>query len=73
MGLCYHNFRARIENGIERRRQVLRIPGSRLEVRRNFFTVRAASEWNDIPDKVKEAESIASFKRKLDKHLETLW
>jgi hypothetical protein len=35
----------------------------RLEVRRNFFTVRAGDPWNEIPAGIKRAETVASFKR----------
>jgi hypothetical protein len=35
----------------------------RLEVRRNFFTVRAGDPWNEIPARIKRAETVASFKR----------
>ena len=60
-------------NGIERRRDMLIVPRARLEVRNNFFSIRAAEEWNSLPDEVKDAETISIFKRKLDNHLDKLW
>jgi hypothetical protein len=41
---------------------------SRLEIRKNFFSQRVVSEWNKLPSFVVEAESINSFKNKLDTH-----
>jgi hypothetical protein len=35
----------------------------RLEIRRNFFTVRACEPWNRIPGEIKRARTAASFKR----------
>ena len=32
------------------------------EFRKNFFTVRVTSEWNRLPDGVKEARKVADFK-----------
>ena len=36
------------------------------EVRNNFFTVRVAREWNELPEKVKEVTSVNSFKTAYD-------
>ena len=40
----------------------VKVPFVRLEVRRNFFTVRAASQWNKIPADLKASTSKESFK-----------
>ena len=40
---------------------------ARLEIRRNFFTIRAANEWNNIPDEVKKLISVNSFKNGYDR------
>ena len=54
------------EEGEERRENVLREEAARLEVRRNFFNVRAAKAWNQIPDKVKNQKSVNAFKSSYD-------
>ena len=41
---------------------------SRLEVRRNFFSQRVVSVWNNLPKVVVEADSVNSFKNKYDKY-----
>ena len=41
---------------------------SRLEIRRNFFSQRVVNSWNELPDIVVEAETVNSFKNRLDKH-----
>ena len=57
----------RIEEGKEHRREnVLKEEAAKLEVRRNFFVVRAAKTWNAIPDEVKEKKSINAFKNAYD-------
>ena len=38
----------------------------RLETRKNFWSVRVASRWNRLPDLVKAANSVDSFKNGLD-------
>ena len=40
-----------------------------LDIRRHFFTVRVVREWNSLPLKVRQAESINSFKNRYDAHL----
>lgn len=40
----------------------------KLEIRRNFFSIRASKIWNKLPDYVVNAPSINSFKNRLDKH-----
>ena len=35
---------------------------SQHEFRKNFFTVRVTSDWNSMPDNVKNARNVASFK-----------
>jgi ribonuclease P/MRP protein subunit RPP40 len=41
---------------------------SRLEQRRNQFSQRVADDWNLLPDWVKKATTVNSFKNYLDKH-----
>ena len=38
-----------------------------MDVRKHFFTVRAVDGWNELPDKVRSAKSIDSFKDAYDK------
>ena len=54
------------EEGEERKKHVLNVDRARLEIRRNFFTIRAASEWNKLPDSLKELTSVNSFKNGYD-------
>ena len=54
------------EEGERRREHVLGVERANLEVRRNFFVVRAAKAWNEIPDKVKQATTTNGFKNAYD-------
>ena len=38
----------------------------RLNTRANFFTQRVINNWNNLPNEVVSANSIGSFKSKLD-------
>ena len=51
-----------IEREDARRVHVLRTEKARLEIRRNFFNVRVAIAWSEIPDHVKSQTSINGFK-----------
>ena len=56
------------ENGEEERRtNVLLVEGTRLEVRRNFFTVRVVKQWNSIPETVRNQTSVNGFKNAYDR------
>jgi hypothetical protein len=46
----------------------LRLQAARLEVRRNFFSIRVVEEWNKIPSTIKMASSVTSFKIRYKKH-----
>ena len=35
----------------------------RLEIRKNFYTVRTAKAWNDIPTEIKELKRHGQFKK----------
>ena len=39
----------------------------KLELRRNFFSMRVVDSWNKLPDSVIMANSVESFKNRLDK------
>ena len=49
----------------------MKLQGSRyrLDIRKNFLTVRAISEWNKLPKEVVSSPSLEVFKRRLDGHL----
>jgi ribonuclease P/MRP protein subunit RPP40 len=40
---------------------------SRLDIRKNFFSQRVATVWNNLPEVVVEADSVNSFKNRYDK------
>ena len=54
------------QEGERRRENVLREEASRLEVRKNSYTVRAARTWNKIPEKVRDQKSTNAFKNAYD-------
>ena len=54
------------EAGEVRKRDVLKLEKSKLEVRKNSFTVRAAREWNRIPEIVRSKTSVNAFKNAYD-------
>ena len=39
-----------------------------LEMRKNFFTIRAPLDWNNLPQETMQSKTIDEFKWKLDKH-----
>ena len=54
------------EEGERRKSEILIVETARLEVRRNFFNIRAAKTWNDIPEEVKSMTSVNAFKNAYD-------
>ena len=50
-----------------RKENVLQLERARLDVRKNFFTVRAVKQWNELPEEVKKKTSINAFKNSYDK------
>ena len=40
-----------------------------LEIRRNFFSIRTAKSWNDLPDDLKLCDKMSLFKSNLKSHL----
>ena len=41
----------------------VRVPSARLELRRNFFSVRICDKWNNLPSEVKNSKNVHQFKR----------
>ena len=39
------------------------------DVRLNFFSIRVVEQWNSLPDSVKSAETMNSFKNSYDSHI----
>ena len=44
----------------------------RLDVRKNFFSNRVVNAWNKLPQYVIDAETVNSFKARLDKFYHTI-
>jgi len=53
---------------------VLRLKGGRfrLGIRKTFFTVRVARQWNTLPREVVDVRSLEAFKIRLDGALSNL-
>ena len=49
-----------------KKEKVLKVGSAKLEVRKNFFSIRAASSWNELPEKVKMQTSVNAFKNAYD-------
>jgi hypothetical protein len=45
------------------------IQPARLNIRKHFFTNRVTSEWNNLPETVQRAPSLAIFKSRLNSHM----
>ena len=56
-----------VGNETVRKQEVIIPQKAKLEIRRNFFTVRAANEWNQIPDAIKASETVNGFKNAYDR------
>ena len=47
----------------------LHIPRARLDLRKNFFTVRGARLWNSLPSSVRESNTVNKFKNSFDAYM----
>ena len=54
------------ELGENRKSFIMNIPACRLDVRKNFFSVRVVKEWNSIPEAAKNAKTVNEFKNLYD-------
>ena len=45
---------------------MLEVERASLEIRRNFVHIRAAKEWNKLPDVVKKQKTVIGFKAAYD-------
>jgi ribonucleases P/MRP protein subunit RPP40 len=50
----------------------LRVPPARLELRRNFFSVRVCEPWNRLPNEVRQCKNVGQFKNAYRKWRENL-
>ena len=46
----------------------LKIPHAKLDLRQNFFSVRGAKQWNNLPSAIRESSSVNIFKNAYDRH-----
>ena len=56
-----------VEGELERRREVIVGQRAKLEVRRNFFTVRVEKEWNSLPEMVKMQRTVNGLRNAYDR------
>ena len=49
-----------------KKEKVLKVGSAKLEVRKNFFNIRAASSWNELPERVKMQTLVNAFKNAYD-------
>ncbi len=47
----------------------VKIPAARLELRKNFFSVRVSKEWTSIPSDIKNSKNARSFLHAYRRHL----
>ena len=61
--------RSQISTYETRRLNDLQVPRPRLEITRKSFSYQGAKVWNDIPNNIRDAESISIFKKQLRNYL----
>ena len=61
---------SRVEGSITQEHR-LKVRGGKFkrDVRGKFFTQRMVNAWNTLPEEAVEADSIATFKRRLDRYM----
>ena len=55
------------DDGVKKKEYVLQTEAARLEIRRNFYNVRATKTWNAIPEVVKNKTSVNALKNAYDR------
>ena len=55
-----------VEGESVRKEMVVVVERANLELRRNFFSIRAANAWNKIPENVKTQKNVNAFKNAYD-------
>ena len=73
---CYHNqelFKVLSSNRPSTRHlqsyKPLYVPRARLDIRKNFFSIRGAELWNHLPSEVRQSVSVNAFKNAYDRHI----
>ena len=46
----------------------LKVPLARLDLRKQFFSVRAVNLWNGLPSAIRESTSVNAFKNAYDSY-----
>jgi len=49
----------------------VKLAPARLELRKNFFSVRTCEKWNNLPSAVKSSKNVKQFKMAYKRHLES--
>ena len=62
-------FNPAANNGTRGHKYKLAKSRSRLDIRKNFFSQRVVSGWNELPASVIEADSVNSFKNRYDRFI----
>jgi hypothetical protein len=47
----------------------VKIPAARLDLRKNFFSVRVCEKWNNLPSDIKCSGNVKSFKRNYRRYM----
>ena len=48
------------------------VPRANLDLRKNFFSIRAAKLWNRLPSSVRESSTVNKFKNAYDAFVESI-
>ena len=65
----YEKFFVLNEQATRSNGRKLKVKQCKKDVRKHFFSLRAISDWNSLPEYVVSAPSINSFKNQLDKYM----
>jgi hypothetical protein len=76
-GMSIENWfeKADVRDGMRTRQAAginnLKVQAARTDIRKNFFTIRAAKAWNELPDSLKNEPDKVKFKRGFRKYWES--